>query len=54
MNLKTTQHYVKILDKKVSDDMIALRNKLDARSETPSAVVNCCHQYLTHVSANGQ
>lgn len=35
-NLKTTQHYAKILDKKVSDDMIALRNKLDARSGIPS------------------
>lgn len=27
-NLKTTQHYAKILDKKVSEDMIALRDKL--------------------------
>ncbi len=27
-NLKTTQHYAKILDKKVSDDMSILRNKL--------------------------
>jgi site-specific recombinase XerD len=35
-NLKTTQHYAKILDKKVSDDMAALRNKLDARpANTP-------------------
>lgn len=30
-NLKTTQHYAKILDKKVSDDMINLRQKLEAR-----------------------
>lgn len=27
-NLKTTQHYAKILDKKVSEDMTLLRNKL--------------------------
>ena len=27
-NLKTTQHYARILDKKVSDDMNALRIKL--------------------------
>jgi len=27
-NIKTTQHYAKILDKKVSDDMIVLRKKL--------------------------
>ena len=32
-NIKTTQHYAKILDKKVSDDMNALRNILD-RSES--------------------
>lgn len=31
-NLKTTQHYAKILDKKVSDDMMMLRNKLDAQT----------------------
>jgi site-specific recombinase XerD len=27
-NLKTTQHYAKILDKKVSEDMMALKNRL--------------------------
>ena len=27
-NLKTTQHYAKILDRKISDDMTVLRNKL--------------------------
>ncbi len=27
-NLKTTQHYAKILDKKISKDMRALKNKL--------------------------
>jgi site-specific recombinase XerD len=27
-NLKTTQHYAKILDNKVSDDMMQLRQKL--------------------------
>ncbi|MEG1589262.1 MAG: site-specific integrase [Chryseobacterium sp.] len=28
-NLKTIQHYAKILDKKVSDDMAVLRSKLE-------------------------
>jgi len=28
-NIKTTQHYAKILDKKVSDDMLALRRRLN-------------------------
>jgi site-specific recombinase XerD len=28
-NLKTTQHYAKIIDKKVSEDMLALRNRLE-------------------------
>lgn len=28
-NIHTTQHYAKILDKKVSEDMIALRNKFN-------------------------
>lgn len=32
-NLKTTQHYAKILDLKVSEDMMNLRNKLNARSK---------------------
>lgn len=34
-NMKTTQHYAKILDLKVSEDMNKLRSKLNARSETP-------------------
>ncbi len=33
-NLKTTQHYAKILDKKVSDDMMMLRTKLESLSST--------------------
>ena len=32
-NIKTTQHYAKILDKKVSDDMVALRGKLQGKEE---------------------
>jgi site-specific recombinase XerD len=36
-NLKTTQHYAKILDKKVSDDMMLLRQKLDARPHHQTA-----------------
>lgn len=27
-NIRTTQHYAKILDKKVSEDMMVLRNKM--------------------------
>jgi site-specific recombinase XerD len=30
-NLKTTQHYAKIIDKKVSDDMRALKKKLSMK-----------------------
>ena len=32
-NLKTTQHYAKILDLKVSEDMMKLRNKLSAKPQ---------------------
>ena len=32
-NIKTTQHYAKILDKKVSEDMSALRNVLQKKEE---------------------
>lgn len=35
-NLKTTQHYVKIVDKKISDDMAALRSKLDSAAANKS------------------
>ena len=31
-NLKTTQHYAKILDKKISEDMIALKSKFGTNS----------------------
>jgi len=34
-NLKTTQHYAKILDRKVSQDMQALKEKLLVNSITP-------------------
>ena len=34
-NLKTTQHYARILDLKVSEDMMTLRNKLNKKSESP-------------------
>lgn len=35
-NLKTTQHYAKILDKKVSEDMMTLRHKLESKnSQSP-------------------
>lgn len=32
-NSKTTQHYAKILDKKISEDMKSLRSKFSARSD---------------------
>ena len=28
-NLKTTQHYAKVLDRKVSEDMMVLRDKMN-------------------------
>ena len=33
-DLRTTQHYAKIVDRKISDDMKALREKLDANTPT--------------------
>jgi integrase len=39
-NLKTTQHYAKILDVKVSQDMQALRRKLEAQAEQKQAPEN--------------
>jgi site-specific recombinase XerD len=37
-NLKTTQHYAKILDLKVSEDMMFLRQKLNQKSSTESSI----------------
>ena len=34
-NLKTTQHYAKILDRKISDDMKSLCDKLSLADNTP-------------------
>ena len=39
-SLKTTQHYAKIIDKKVSDDMKALKNKLANYSKTANTSVS--------------
>jgi site-specific recombinase XerD len=30
-NIQTTQHYAKILDKKVSEDMMILKDKFEAK-----------------------
>jgi site-specific recombinase XerD len=38
-NLRTTQHYAKILDKKVSDDMQILREKFNAPKSQPAVKV---------------
>lgn len=35
-NLQTTQHYAKILDRKVSDDMAALRERMNLMEKTKS------------------
>jgi site-specific recombinase XerD len=39
-NLKTTQHYAKILDLKVSEDMKNLRNRLNTKSVAPAITQN--------------
>ncbi len=39
-NLKTTQHYAKILDKKISEDMQILKAKFNANTQTQSKSVN--------------
>jgi integrase len=39
-NLKTTQHYAKILDKKVSQDMLALKEKLSTKAFFPASKSN--------------
>jgi site-specific recombinase XerD len=39
-NLKTTQHYAKILDKKISEDMQVLKAKFNANTQTQSKSVN--------------
>jgi site-specific recombinase XerD len=31
-NLRTTQHYAKVLDKKISDDMNMLKNKMQFKA----------------------
>jgi site-specific recombinase XerD len=40
-NLKTTQHYAKILDKKISEDMQILKAKFNANTQTQSKSINC-------------
>jgi site-specific recombinase XerD len=37
-NLKTTQHYAKILNKKVSEDMKALRSKFEKQNEERNVI----------------
>ena len=39
-NLKTTQHYAKILDKKISEDMQVLKAKFNTKLQTQSKSVN--------------
>jgi site-specific recombinase XerD len=40
-NLKTTQHYAKILDKKISEDMQLLKSKFSNNLQTSSKSANC-------------
>ena len=42
-SIKTTQHYAKILDRKVSGDMLDLKLKLQKREEVLSANKSNCH-----------
>ncbi|MFE3872609.1 tyrosine-type recombinase/integrase [Flavobacterium sp. ZS1P70] len=37
-NIQTTQHYAKILDKKMSEDMMNLRNKFKIQTQTKDAI----------------
>jgi site-specific recombinase XerD len=37
-NLRTTQHYAKILDRKVSDDMKLLRDKLSLKQQSAKLI----------------
>ena len=37
-NLRTTQHYAKVLDRKVSEDKMVLRNKFSTNSKTHKMV----------------
>ena len=37
-SLRTTQHYAKILDKKVSDDMTVLRTKLNSSFQNKALI----------------
>ena len=39
-NLKTTQHYAKILDKKISEDMQVLKAKFNTKLQTHSKSMN--------------
>jgi hypothetical protein len=39
-NLKTTQHYAKILDKKISEDMQFLKAKSNTQTQTQSKSIN--------------
>ncbi|WP_084138101.1 site-specific integrase [Chryseolinea serpens] len=43
-SLKTTQHYAKILDKKVSEDMNALKEKLKIMSQKAATNVSSAHK----------
>ena len=49
-NLKTTQHYARILDLKVSEDMKNLRNRLNTKSVVPKTQKLQNPQLLIHYS----
>lgn len=38
-NLRTTQHYAKVLDRKVSEDMMILRNKFNLAKSNANELV---------------
>lgn len=39
-DLRTTQHYAKIVDRKISDDMKMLKEKLDAKAKKNNPISN--------------
>ncbi|MDR7210195.1 hypothetical protein J2W48_002135 [Flavobacterium piscis] len=45
-NLRTTQHYAKVLDRKVSEDMMMLKNKFKFEEKIIKKHIFLSHFYL--------
>ena len=52
-NLRTTQHYAKVLDRKVSDDMKILRDKMNSTINFSKAKIGGSIN-VTQVAGGGQ